>query len=296
MPHGRLILGGLVPVLLSLFLWAGCPSGVGASCGRAGYCCQGRNNTCYGYGTNLAGEGNSSSRCFCDEDCTRMSDCCIDYAEACLAVDCEVSDWYNWKPCNNPCGLGSQERRREVTRPAQNGGRACPVLREKRACIGTNDEECLQQSVEYQGKELREVARILPAKYGAYRSEKKYDPFQDHLRKNLYGRRFVDLRNEILARTSYFAKFEITDVKHGCNVTAFPWVQALRTGQTVCVECQPTIMKKELGTRCEGHGVWRQETRWRAVHVHGCHGKWVMQTKHDEGTCDINGNSDFILI
>lgn len=71
------------------------------------------------------------------------------------AVDCEVSDWYNWKPCNNPCGLGSQERRREVTRPAQNGGRPCPVLREKRACIGTNDEECLQQSVEYQGKELR---------------------------------------------------------------------------------------------------------------------------------------------
>lgn len=42
-------------------------------------------------------------------------------------VDCQVSDWRPWSSCSSPCGAASYKyRRRTVTQPPSNGGKACP--------------------------------------------------------------------------------------------------------------------------------------------------------------------------
>jgi hypothetical protein len=44
-------------------------------------------------------------------------------------------------------------------------------------------------------------------------------------------------------------------------------------------------MKKKLGGRCRGHGVLAKETRWDAVTVPGCRGRWVMKYRQEECQC-----------
>ena len=54
-------------------------------------------------------------------------------------VDCVVSDWSDWSDCTATCGGGTQFRTRTVLVEPANGGAACPVLEEQRAC---NEEPC----------------------------------------------------------------------------------------------------------------------------------------------------------
>lgn len=60
--------------------------------------------------------------------------------------DCQVSQWVPWSNCTRSCrglgerfghahnGSGSQYRTRTVTQYPENGGQACPALRDERAC------------------------------------------------------------------------------------------------------------------------------------------------------------------
>ncbi|CAH0560031.1 unnamed protein product [Brassicogethes aeneus] len=58
-------------------------------------------------------------------------------AEALPAVDCMVSEWSPWSPCSASCGISYSRRFRMIKRPAQNGGKACPkVLEKKHRCNG----------------------------------------------------------------------------------------------------------------------------------------------------------------
>lgn len=50
------------------------------------------------------------------------------------AVDCVVSDWSAWAPCDKPCGSGSQTRTRTVITPASGGGAPCPTLEQTQPC------------------------------------------------------------------------------------------------------------------------------------------------------------------
>jgi len=103
-------------------------------------------------------------------------------------------------------------------------------------------------------------------------------------------------------RGRYCMVFELTGVRRGCNVTGTPAVAAaaftagLVKGATVCVECQAAAMRRELGTRCRGHGVARKQTRWKAVTVPGCRGRWVMKSRADDCHCNARSPTSFILV
>lgn len=95
---------------------------------------------------------------------------------------------------------------------------------------------------------------------------------------------------------SYFAKFEVIRARKSCGSSLYPWANVLKKGITVCVECQPTAMKKNLGTRCKGQGVLNRPTRWNAVNAHGCHGKWILREEHSSSCDTVDQSLDFIFV
>merc|ERR1711988_332755 len=44
-----------------------------------------------------------------------------------------------WEQCSAPCGTGRQSRKRQITVVPMDGGKACPVLSQKRKC---NEHKC----------------------------------------------------------------------------------------------------------------------------------------------------------
>ncbi|GFN99571.1 somatomedin-b and thrombospondin type-1 domain-containing protein-like [Plakobranchus ocellatus] len=126
-----------------------------------------------------------------------------------------------------------------------------------------------------------ERARILPVKYGRFRTMKKYDPWKGIL-KNLYTKYF----NEIFTRPTYSAHFRIVSTRHGCEKSE--WADVLKVNASVCVECQPVAMNRKIGMRCLGHGVHKALTAWKAVDVSHCHGTWEMLDMHTPEVCQFN--------
>ncbi len=49
-------------------------------------------------------------------------------------VDCEVDKWSDWGPCSKTCGGGVKEKKTTVKTQPQNGGKACPPLKQTEAC------------------------------------------------------------------------------------------------------------------------------------------------------------------
>lgn len=77
-----------------------------------------------------------------DGVCYRTTDCQIPLCPR----DCEVSEWTDWCPCDKSCVetrsdclncVGIQYRTREVITQPQDGGKACPFLKETRSCNET---------------------------------------------------------------------------------------------------------------------------------------------------------------
>lgn len=251
-------------------------------------CCEGRNNSCKGSGARL--NNVSSSDCFCDSDCIEIGDCCLDYAVSCPAVDCILSDdWSDWSDCSATCGLGRKHRSRKVVVDAKNGGKSCGAITQKIRCEG---EKCKHARAAHNAKELKERGNIIPAQFATWRRSKKYDPYKD-IRKNL----FEHYSTPETERPSYSAEFLVTDVFHSCNISTSTWSKRLRKGATVCVECQHFSMKKALGGRCSGHGVFQKTTDWKAVAIPGCHGKWTMTSRHrQDNACDPSDDYSFVLV
>lgn len=277
-------------LLLGLLAVALGPAVVRAGCGERNVCCKGKDNKCKAYGPRM--NSADATVCFCDESCLYLGDCCTDFKQVCKEENCVMGDWENWGECSEKCGWGIKKRTRPIIQEPRNGGKVCENFEQKMYCYGV---KCKVPRHSSGHMEVRETGKIIPAEFGSWRKNKFFDPFQDHIRKNLFNHYSA---NSIVRRPAYCAKYELTDVKSSCSVSATnPWAaKALRPGATVCVECQQLAMKKKLGVRCKGHGVYLRETRWNAVTVPGCHGKWEMKTRHEECTCNHNDISSFILI
>lgn len=260
----------------------------GGGCRALGHCCQGKNNTCRGIGPR-ANDANSSF-CFCDSACIHIGDCCPDHRELCEPVDCVLADdWDAWGECSSRCGQGIKRRERKVVQPSLNGGKGCGSTVEKVVCEGTN---CKIARAPEGHEELRETGKIVPAAFGSWRKNKMYNPYED-IRKNLFQHYEAKADDN---RPSYCMKFEVTEVRGSCHKNADLWSMDLQKGSTACVECQPMAMKKKLGNRCKGHGVYLKETRWNAVTVPGCHGKWTLQTRPENCQCDADHKLSFVLV
>uniref|UniRef100_A0A0G4F982 WSC domain-containing protein n=1 Tax=Chromera velia CCMP2878 TaxID=1169474 RepID=A0A0G4F982_9ALVE len=51
-------------------------------------------------------------------------------------IDCKMSEWQPWTPCDAECGEGTRSRRREVTVEPTAGGKKCGLVEENEACPG----------------------------------------------------------------------------------------------------------------------------------------------------------------
>lgn len=241
--------------------------------------------------------------CFCDSACGELGDCCYDYAQACKPVDCILADkWDDWSECDVRCGPGVKQRRRQIIQHPLNGGRACGKTVEKAPCEGT---KCKVARAPNGAEELSETAFIVPAVFGSYRKSKQlgYDGFSD-IRRNLFEH--YDSKTAV-KRPSYCMEFELTSVRAACNATSEDGSDVtaadqpdqkrwLVKGSMVCVECQTSAMRKKLGSRCRGHGVLLKETRWNAVTVPGCRGRWVLKSRKEECVCSAESSSSYILV
>jgi hypothetical protein len=269
---------------------------VDAGCVQSGFCCDGKNVTCRGEGPRM---NNPRSRsCFCDSHCLQGRDCCIDYHEACeraalaaRVVDCELGQWLPWSECDARCGQGIKQRRREVIVEERNGGQPCGPTVEKAICEGTG---CKVPRAPEGQADLKETGKIIPAMFGTWRKSKRYDPYKD-IRKNLFEH--YEPHKMVNQPSPYCAHFQLTETRPSCRKSPLgEWPKLLVPGATVCVECQPMVMNGQLGGRCRGHGVLNRETRWDAVIVPGCHGKWIMTTAHETCQCNPEDPLSFVLV
>ncbi|XP_064653249.1 somatomedin-B and thrombospondin type-1 domain-containing protein-like [Lineus longissimus] len=279
--------GLLIVVIISLCF----TKSADASCERlVGGCCKGLNSSSLCNVANGITMKGQRGKCYCDESCLKTQDCCSDYKTFCQATDCEVGDWSKWGRCSRECGEGGESKRqRLIIVKSSNGGKKCPELEETMPCVGRS---CHQRRDTF-GRAVRETARIIPARFGRWRTSKMYDATRG-IRKNLW---FHYSKNEIITKPSYFANYELVSTRRACEKNIYgPWAGNLKKGQTICVECQVTAMHQRLGVRCKGHGAYEQMTRWNAMNVPGCHGMWVQKSQHRAGTCPVSSETSFIFV
>uniref|UniRef100_A0A915PP09 SMB domain-containing protein n=1 Tax=Setaria digitata TaxID=48799 RepID=A0A915PP09_9BILA len=168
--------------------------------------------------------------CYCDEKCVTSGDCCSDYAITCPRVfllskttDCTVSEWSIWSHCvpdQGNCKIGIRTRKRNIERKPKHGGMECPSLVEKMSCF----KECAQQKRRHQ-PEIAPVALILDYSYNKTREGFS----RDHNHQEAF-----DKGKELYY---YCAIYELGWVNSNCIDKTV--ILKLRTGSSICVECQP---------------------------------------------------------
>lgn len=74
-----------VLVLVIVIVAADVAASRGGSCWQAQMCCPGRNSTCVvqNYPVNAIPDDMDDEKCYCDEHCLTLGDCCSDYNRAC---------------------------------------------------------------------------------------------------------------------------------------------------------------------------------------------------------------------
>ncbi|XP_028374564.2 somatomedin-B and thrombospondin type-1 domain-containing protein [Phyllostomus discolor] len=209
-------------------LWPGAMAG----CVESGRCCPGRDPACFSRGWRL---DRIYGTCFCDQACRLTGDCCFDYATACPARPCIVGEWSPWSGCADQCKPMARVRRRLVQQEPQNGGAPCPALEEKAGCLEYSTP---------QGQDCGHAfvpAFITSSAFNKERTRQVVSPQWS-----------TDTED-----TGYCMEFKTESLTHHCALENRPltrWMQYLREGYTVCVDCQPPAMNS-VSLRCSGDGL-----------------------------------------
>ncbi|XP_076013011.1 somatomedin-B and thrombospondin type-1 domain-containing protein [Genypterus blacodes] len=234
-------------VVVSLLLVSPCE----ASCRDVGLCCTGRDLSCMSTGWR---SDRSYGTCYCDQACVLTMDCCHDYNNFCPAVPCLVSEWTKWSCCAKPCRAAARKRSRTILQEPLNAGKPCPHLEEQAGCLQYHSEQGQCQ------KSL--VPALITA--GGYGNSRKKRDIPDSI--DIIG---------------YCVQFQLTALTKGCQQSDGPhtqWMQYLREGHRVCVECQPPALAAGE-EHCTGDGEESQEVsrhplQWQAVGNPRCRGAW----------------------
>ncbi|XP_045836544.1 somatomedin-B and thrombospondin type-1 domain-containing protein-like [Meles meles] len=253
----------ILPLALALAVvvkvsWARRPSGAlwpGQGCAALGRCCVGRDPTCVADGP---------PRCFCDQECGAVRDCCPDYARVCPVVSCVVAEWSGWSCCVKPCQISSRIRRRRVLQEPRNGGAPCPPLEERAGCVdywSHQGAECQQSLV---------PALITTDSYGKERKK-----------------RGVLKKQETVG---YCVQFQLGPVPGSCRQVKAPhtqWTRYLTQGHTVCVRCEWPAQDAR-SRRCYGDGAGtggNQRLQWQAAGHPRCRGTWERLRQLQDCSC-----------
>uniref|UniRef100_A0A8C9YRR5 Si:dkey-7k24.5 n=1 Tax=Sander lucioperca TaxID=283035 RepID=A0A8C9YRR5_SANLU len=231
-----------------------------SGCRETGLCCTGRDPSCISKGWRSDW---SYGTCYCDQACVSTLDCCHDYETACPALSCVVSGWTEWSGCAEPCRATVRRRSRRILQEPLNAGKPCPHLEEHAGC----------------------------AEYWSHQGN-CHNPLGEE---NLPGsfRTSIDI-------IGYCVQFQLTSLTKGCQQNSGPhtqWMQHLREGHRVCVECQPPALAAGQ-THCAGDGEendeGRQSLQWQAVGNPRCRGVWRRVGRLEACSCPIAHSFLFI--
>ncbi|XP_012216933.1 somatomedin-B and thrombospondin type-1 domain-containing protein [Linepithema humile] len=227
------------------------------SCSSAKLCCQGRDSGCViqKESPNAIIESPRDKPCYCDHACLKLADCCDDFKETCGVVDCAVSEWSPWSPCDNGCGSGTQRRSRLIEISEKNGGKHCPRLDQVRTC------------------------RSFQTCHAGIRS-------QPHAKSVTLLALFpgdgnttdVRIKDRIIDKSGSCVAFTIVRVSRGCSRIS----DLLSEGSLICVE-RPG---NESLDKYVGIGRWKlsaditggDNRRGRSTNS-TCHGKWISDSR-----------------
>ncbi|XP_039498612.1 uncharacterized protein LOC120456086 isoform X1 [Drosophila santomea] len=197
----------------------------GGSCREAQLCCNGRDSSCVVQKApiNAIIEDLSDKPCYCDHACLKLGDCCDDFKDHCGVLDCQVGDWGAWSECDRSCGTGMMTRNRQILQAAQNGGKHCPTLQQKRSCQG------YRCHGHHDKKILREMALLLPAAL----SHNHHVNESGDLRRNLRTRyRDAYKHNH---DQEYCVEFEVLKSSKACH--KLPPYNLMAEGDRITVRC-----------------------------------------------------------
>ncbi|XP_064586378.1 somatomedin-B and thrombospondin type-1 domain-containing protein-like [Zonotrichia leucophrys gambelii] len=255
-----------LPVLSALLLLPPALPRRPSGCAALGLCCPGRDRGCLSAGLRPDG---SSGPCYCDQACARALDCCHDYARACPAIPCVVSQWSAWSGCAEPCKTTYRVRTRHIIQEPRNGGESCPALEERAGCV----EYWSQQGTECQQSLI--PALITTGGFGKARKKRAAADGSE--------------------RAGYCVQFQLVSLAPGCR-HGQRWMSGLREGLRLCVECQPPALHRP-GQPCRGDGAaspQNQLLHWQAVGNHRCKGTWRRIRRLD--TCSCPSVHSFLFI
>ncbi|XP_017853001.1 uncharacterized protein LOC108606955 [Drosophila busckii] len=205
-----------------LSMWL--PLVAAGSCREAQLCCNGRDSSCVVQKApiNAIIEDLSDKPCYCDHACLKLGDCCDDFKDHCGVLDCQVGEWQGWSECDKSCGAGMMQRTRQILQAAQNGGKHCPTLVQKRACQGYRCHGHRDKKI------LREMALLLPASLSSH--SRHVNDSSDQRRRSHYRDSYKFNREH-----EYCVEFEVIKSSKACH--KLPPYNLMLEGDRITVRC-----------------------------------------------------------
>ncbi|XP_032152231.1 somatomedin-B and thrombospondin type-1 domain-containing protein [Sapajus apella] len=224
------------------------------------------------------------SECFLVRNCEFETLCCFS------ARPCFVGEWSPWSGCADQCKPTTRVRRRSVQQEPQNGGAPCPPLEERAGCLEYSTPQGQDCGHSYEAVECHPGEfdfGTLPGcaifRFPAFITTSAFN--KERTRQAVSPRWSTHTED-----AGYCMEFKTESLTPHCALENRPltrWMQYLREGYTVCVDCQPPAMNS-VSLRCSGDGLdsdGNQTLHWQAIGNPRCQGTWKKVRRVDQCSC-----------